>query len=114
MKKSYIYIVVLILISVLVFTGCSSSDTGEPAEESEVPERTFTLEELSEYNGKDGMDAYVAVDGVVYDVTELDAWPDGNHNGNEAGNDLTKEITEDSPHGLSVLERAPVVGTLEE
>ena len=111
MRKSYIYIVVLILVSVLILSGCSSNETGE---EANIPSRTFTLEELSEYNGKDGMDAYVAVDGVVYDVTELDAWPDGNHNGNEAGNDLTKEITEDSPHGLSVLERAPVVGTLEE
>ena len=114
MKKSYIYIVVLILVSALVLSGCSSTDTGEPAEESEVPERTFTLEELSEYDGKDGRAAYVAVDGVVYDVTELDAWPNGNHNGNEAGNDLTDEIKDVSPHGLSVLDRAPVVGTLEE
>jgi len=114
MKKSYIYIVVLILVSALVLSGCSSTDTGEPSEESEDPERTFTLEELSEYDGKDGMDAYVAVDGVVYDFTELGRWMGGEHNGYQAGQDLTDEIKDVSPHGLSVLDRAPVVGTLEE
>jgi len=111
MKKSYIYIVVLILVSVLILSGCSSNETGE---EANIPSRTFTLEELSEYNGKDGQDAYVAVDGVVYDFTDLDLWPDGDHNGFEAGQDLTEEIKEVSPHGLSVLDRAPAVGTLEE
>ena len=73
--------------------------------------RTFTLEELSQYNGKDGQPAYVAVDGVVYDVTNVEAWKDGNHKmGLTAGNELTEEITNQSPHGLKVLEGLPIVG----
>ena len=77
--------------------------------------RTFTLEELSQYNGKDGQPAYVAVDGVVYDVTNVEAWKDGNHKmGLTAGNDLTEEITNQSPHGLKVLEGLPIVGELVE
>ena len=73
--------------------------------------RTFTLEELSQYNGKDGQPAYVAVDGVVYDVTNVEAWKDGEHKlGLTAGNELTEEITIQSPHGLKVLEGLPIVG----
>ena len=77
--------------------------------------RTFTLEELSQYNGKDGQPAYVAVDGVVYDVTNVEAWKDGEHKlGLTAGNELTEEITNQSPHGLKVLEGLPIVGELVE
>ena len=77
--------------------------------------RTFTLEELSQYNGKDGQPAYVAVDGVVYDVTNVEAWKDGEHKlGLTAGNELTEEITNPSPHGLKVLEGLPIVGELVE
>ena len=77
--------------------------------------RTFTLEELSQYNGKDGQPAYVAVDGVVYDVTNVEAWKDGEHkNGLTAGNELTEEITNQSPHGIKVLEGMPIVGELVE
>ena len=73
--------------------------------------RTFTLEELSQYNGKDGQPAYVAVDGVVYDVTNVEAWKDGEHKlGLTAGNELTEEITNQSPHGLKVVEGLPIVG----
>ena len=73
--------------------------------------RTFTLEELSQYNGKDGQPAYVVVDGVVYDVTNVEAWKDGEHKlGLTAGNELTEEITKQSPHGLKVLEGLPIVG----
>ena len=77
--------------------------------------RTFTLEELSQYNGKDGQPAYVAVDGVVYDVTNVEAWKDGEPKlGLTAGNELTEEITNQSPHGLKVLEGLPIVGELVE
>jgi predicted heme/steroid binding protein len=77
--------------------------------------RTFTLKELSQYNGKNGQPAYVAVDGVVYDVTNVEAWKDGDHKqGLTAGNELTEEITNLSPHGKKVLEGLPIVGELVE
>mgnify|MGYP000880265447 FL=1 len=74
----------------------------------------LTLEQLKEFNGKDGKPAYVAVDGVIYDMTKSVPWKDGMHNGFEAGNDLTKNIKEDSPHGVINLERVPAIGIVVE
>lgn len=74
----------------------------------------LTLEELSEFNGKDGKPAYVAVDGIIYDVTASPAWKDGGHNGFEAGKDLTDEIKNVSPHGVVKLENVPEIGRLVE
>lgn len=72
----------------------------------------LTLEELSKFNGKDGNKAYVAVDGIIYDVTDSPAWKNGGHNGFEAGKDLTEPIKNVSPHGVVKLENVPEVGRL--
>jgi predicted heme/steroid binding protein len=74
----------------------------------------LTLDELSQYTGENGMRAYVAVDGVVYDVTDSRAWREGKHNGFQAGRDLTREIKEVSPHGPMKLENVPAVGIIVE
>jgi predicted heme/steroid binding protein len=74
----------------------------------------LTLEELKEFNGKDGKPAYVAVDGVIYDVTASALWKDGSHNGFEAGQDLTEAIKEKSPHGVGKLENVVEIGVLKD
>lgn len=78
-------------------------------------EKAFTLEELASYDGKDGRRAYVAVDGVVYDVTDIPKWATGNHEGNKAGTDLSDAFGA-SPHGKAILTmlNPPVAGTLAE
>lgn len=72
----------------------------------------LTVEELAKFNGKDGQPAYVAVDGIIYDVTESAPWKNGDHNGFEAGKDLTKEIKGQSPHGIGKLDKVIEVGKL--
>ena len=72
----------------------------------------LTLEELGKFNGKDGQRAFIAVDGIIYDVTDSRAWKDGMHNGFEAGKDLTEEIKTKSPHGIGKLEGITQVGKL--
>ena len=100
-----------ILLSVLALAlfavGCASGETAvTEAAATEAPAATaamsdatdaaatdgamleLTLEELKQYDGKNGNPAYVAVDGVIYDVTNVAKWKDGEHNGYSAGNDL--------------------------
>ena len=138
MKKRNLLLGVLMVLTLAVLVGCTAqapSNTAVPlptatvtAESTATPDaavsaspasspeaegvKTFTLEELAAYNGKDGNPAYVAVDGIVYDVTNSNFWRNGGHNGFSAGNDLTTEIKEKSPHGVDNLKRVPVVGEL--
>ncbi len=124
MKKYITLFSILLLLTVFV-SSCATTPTESdstasiPKETATTPSesdastlRVFTLDELSEYDGKEGRKAYVAVDGTVYDVTDVGAWSGGTHNRNEAGQDLTDVINDRSPHGLRVLEDLEIVGTL--
>jgi predicted heme/steroid binding protein len=74
--------------------------------------RTLTLEELKHYNGRDGSPAYVAYQGLVYDVSGSYFFRNGRHwIHHSAGCDLTGEIAR-APHTDSLLMQFPVVGTL--
>jgi len=74
--------------------------------------KKFTLDELKQYDGKDGRPAYIAFNGKVYDVTESFMWADGDHQGQHAaGKDFTSEIGM-APHGEETLERVKQVGVL--
>ncbi len=71
--------------------------------------REFTAQELMEFDGREGRPAYVAYEGVVYDVTESAMWGDGDHEGmHQAGRDLTSEHA-DAPHDVYVTD-FPEVG----
>ena len=72
----------------------------------------LTLDQLKQYDGKNGNPAYIAVDGIIYDVTNVRQWKNGGHEGYSAGNDLTDAIKNKSPHGTSKLNGVPVVGKL--
>lgn len=76
-----------------------------------MTEKIFTLDELKNYDGKEGRKAYIAVDGVVYDVTNVAAWQGGTHHGKNAGNDVSDRIVK-APHGKSTLEKLEIVGKL--
>ena len=74
--------------------------------------RKFTLDELKQYDGKEGRPSYIAYNGKVYDVTESFMWAEGDHQGQHAaGKDLTDDMKL-APHGEETLERAKLVGVL--
>jgi len=78
------------------------------AEES----KKITLEELKQYDGKNGKPAYIAYQGKVYDVSQSRLWSEGDHMGlHEAGKDLTDDI-DLAPHREEVLERAKLIGNV--
>jgi predicted heme/steroid binding protein len=124
------------LILTLILAGCQpAEDTAKemPAEEAtpaveeekekdemkddETTEEVMlelSLDELAAFNGENGQPAYVAVDGVIYNLTNSKLWKEGQHNGFQAGADLTSAIKEKSPHGVGKLDGIPIVGKLVE
>lgn len=87
----------------------TDSRTGAPttaAATTATTAKTFTAAQLAEFNGKDGKNAYIAYDGVVYDVTsKLDrTWKNGEHHGLLAGTDLTKQVKACNRHLITFME----------
>ena len=122
MKNKFPFIFAL-LISTAFLTVCatnnsstnSSSSSSASSQTTSVTsqQRVFTLTELATYNGDNGKDAYIAVSGVVYDVTNADGWDNGWHKGMHlAGTDATAAFA-GSPHSQSILNSFPIVGILE-
>lgn len=75
--------------------------------------RRFTEKELRQYNGKNGMPAFIACGGWVYDVSNSFLWQKGRHQAmHNAGLDLTESIAQ-APHGTEFLERFSVIGNLD-
>jgi predicted heme/steroid binding protein len=103
------------LVSIITLSACGgTTETKTPqVEETELIE--LTVLELAAFDGKDGRDAYIAVAGFIYDVSDSSYWRNGIHQGRvEAGKDLTLMIDTESPHGRSVLNQVPRIGRLVE
>ena len=74
----------------------------------------MTRSELARFDGREGRRAYAAVNGKIYDFTGSPRWKDGDHEAqHRAGCDLSRDL-EAAPHIRAVIERFPVVGSLEE
>lgn len=80
-------------------------------DEPEVMLPVFTLDELAMYTGSNGSTAYIAVDGIVYDVTE--EFDNGEHKDIQLGGTDATSVFASSPHGAALLATLTVVGVLE-
>jgi len=91
--------------------GVANTGSTEISKQSsnQQTQKTFTVSELAEYNGKDGNAAYVAMDGVVYDLTSV--FINGEHFGHTAGQDLTNDFF--IKHVKSQITKYPIMGFLE-
>ncbi|MDF2631990.1 MAG: cytochrome b5 [Caproiciproducens sp.] len=130
-RKLMIMMACVMTAALLAFAGCASAGNSASSAGSSASaaggsvtqtssgtstvsssQKVFTKDELKKYDGQNGNPAYVAVNGTVYDVTNVPQWNGGSHHGLTAGQDLTKEIA-NAPHGTSVLANLPVVGKLQ-
>ena len=134
-KFSLILLMVAVFIVALAVTGCNGEDENgvvDPVEDNgqdiadvatddleddegdQAEDAIFTLEELADYDGQDGNRAYIAVDGVVYDVTDVPQWEGAEHFGFYAGIDASEALRNSAPHGASLLNDAVIVGSIAE
>ncbi len=90
-------------------TGASSDETMPTS--ADPPTLNLTPQQLANYDGKNGRPAYIANEGLIYDVTSSPAWHDGEHEDYSAGRDLTADFAR-ARHGDSALSGLPVVGRL--
>jgi len=81
-----------------------------PVNTAQTSLSNFTAQSLSSFNGKNGQPAYIAINGIVYDVSGFTNWVGGLHHGYQAGKDLTQAFG-NSPHTLSIFENTKVVGS---
>lgn len=82
--------------------------------ESHEQSKSFTHQELQQYDGDWQPEIYIAYKGVVYDVTDCNKWRTGLHEGlHFGGQDLTSEL-EEAPHFEEVFNHGciKIVGKL--
>jgi predicted heme/steroid binding protein len=71
----------------------------------------FTKSQLALRNGQDKPQIWVALHGLIYEVTDSRLWRNGKHYEHWAGQDLTDEL-KDAPHTEKVFEKFVAVGKL--
>lgn len=111
MKRKIAVILIFILFTALVASCSSDPNTG-------TARKVFTVQELAQYNGKNGSPAYIAANGIVYDVSKSRDFVNGVHKDCTecvAGTDVTALMAK-SPHqsgkGMEDLNKLPKVGTM--
>ena len=71
-------------------------------------EQIFTERDLQQFDGTRGNPAYIAYEGVVYDVSASSLWRSGLHKDlHYAGTDLTRTLRK-APHTAEVFTHATV------
>lgn len=71
----------------------------------------YTKAQLALRNGQDKPEVWVALRGIIYDVTKSRLWRNGKHYEHWAGQDLTDELA-DAPHTEFVFDKFTAVGRL--
>jgi predicted heme/steroid binding protein len=71
----------------------------------------YTIAQLALRNGQEKPEVWVALHGLIYNVTTSRLWKQGKHYEHWAGQDLTDEL-KDAPHTEKVFDKFTVIGKL--
>ena len=102
-------------------SGSNQQPSSQPSQAS--PEQSadpnavvVTQDELTAANGQNGAKCYVAIDGVVYQISGFALWADGLHSSSggraRCGRDLS-DVIDDAPHGRSKVPLLKEIGKLQ-
>jgi len=117
-SKNVVFILIIALFISTLMACSPTQETPAPLKDDEAvveamveEEMVLSMDELSQFDGKDGNKSYIAVDGIIYDVSDVPQWIGGMHRGFTAGMDVTDEVNK-SPHGVSKLKGIKIVGKM--
>jgi len=80
---------------------------------ADAPLPVYTRAQLALRNGQDKPEVWVALNGLIYNVSISRLWRNGKHYEHWAGQDLTDEL-KDAPHTEKVFDKFTVIGRLKE
>jgi predicted heme/steroid binding protein len=107
-------LLVLVAISALLWFILNSNQSDSPTPQSSSQD-SYTLQQVTQKDGKNGNQCWVVVDGTVYEISGFAKWVDGMHTSSagkaSCGRDLSDTINE-SPHGKSKLKLLKEIGKL--
>jgi predicted heme/steroid binding protein len=89
-------------------TQRTSGGTTSAKQQADQSVKRYSAQDLAQYDGQNGRPAYVAIHGVVYDVSTL--YRGGNHFGCWAGKDVSQGFSR--KHPMSLVRLYPKVGVL--
>lgn len=111
-KFSQILLLLIIVVSTFFFVkivyGKKIKGVASTGGQIVEKQKIFTVDELAKFNGMNGSPPYVAVDGVVYDMTGV--FEAGKHYSHFAGQELTNAFYK--KHVKEQITKYPVVGKL--
>jgi predicted heme/steroid binding protein len=84
------------------------SGSASAAASAGAAHKVFTPQELSQFDGQNGNPGYIAINGIIYDVSEVQLLKDGRHHGVIPGSDVTDLFV----HNKAILNRLKIVGQL--
>ncbi|HBI6896858.1 cytochrome b5 domain-containing protein [Clostridium perfringens] len=74
----------------------------------------LTKEELANFNGENGNPAYISIDGIIYDISNIELLKQSPYNSLKLGSDVTETFYELNDGDESILRDIPMVGLLAE
>lgn len=72
----------------------------------------YTLEEVAKYNGQNGSEAWVVIEGNIYDASKVKEWANGMHFGVKAGQDVSQYFKTCHNSNKNFLDKLILVGKL--